>query len=81
MVKVNHGYARNFLVPRRLAAVRRGKQSGSVAGVEGGEGARAAGSVTAVAGSEEERARLAAEQQRRRLETVVRKLTTQTLVS
>lgn len=31
IVHVNHGYARNFLVPNKIAAIKRGKQSGSIA--------------------------------------------------
>jgi ribosomal protein L9 len=28
---VNHGYARNYLVPNKIATIKRGKQSGSIA--------------------------------------------------
>ena len=31
IVQVNHGYARNFLVPNKIATFQRGKQSGSIA--------------------------------------------------
>ena len=85
LVKVNHGYARNFLVPNRLAAVRRGKQSGSVSGMDNAaatpEAAAARPSVPSSALSKEERKQLQLEQERRQLAVVIKKLTTQTLVS
>lgn len=83
LVKVNHGYARNFLVPNKLAAVRRGKQSGSVAGLEdtAAEASAARASVPSSALSEEDRKQHQLESQRRQLALVVKKLTTQTLVS
>lgn len=31
IVQVNHGYARNYLVPNKIATIQRGKQSGSIA--------------------------------------------------
>jgi len=87
IAKVNHGYARNYLVPNKLAAVRRGKQAGSIVGIQ--EQSNTSSATAAVAGgatapsaalSEEEREKLLVAQQKRRLESAVKKLTTQTLV-
>lgn len=89
IAKVNHGYARNYLVPNKLAAVRRGKQAGSVAEIQEQSNTSSSSAAMAVAGSatapsgalnEEEREKLLVAQQRRRLESAVKKLTTQTLV-
>ncbi|KAL4519462.1 hypothetical protein Ndes2526A_g01931 [Nannochloris sp. 'desiccata'] len=88
IAKVNHGYARNYLVPNKLAAVRRGKQAGSVAEIQEQSNTSSSSAAMAVAGSatapsgalnEEEREKLLVAQQRRRLESAVKKLTTQTL--
>ena len=88
IAKVNHGYARNYLVPNKLAAVRRGKQSGSVADIQVESTSPSAAAMTTRGGSlpstgltDEEREKFLAAQQRRRLESAVKKLTTQTLVS
>jgi ribosomal protein L9 len=82
IAKVNHGYARNYLIPNKLAAVRRGKQAGSVAAVqvESSIASAATGGAPSSALTEEEREKLVVAQQRRRLESAVKKLTTQTLV-
>jgi ribosomal protein L9 len=89
IAKVNHGYARNYLIPNKLAAVRRGKQSGSVADIQEYSNASSiSAAATAASGgvaasgalNEEEREKLMVAQQRRRLESAVKKLTTQTLV-
>jgi len=80
-IKVNHGYARNYLLPRKLAAVRRGKQSGSVEGVVEGGAARAAAKAKGQHVSEDESRRQAAASQKKKLEAIVRKLTTAPLVS
>lgn len=88
IAKVNHGYARNYLVPNKLAAVRRGKQSGSVADVQVESTSPSVAAMTTSGGSlpstgltDEEREKFLVAQQRRRLESAVKKLTTQTLVS
>ena len=72
--KVNPGYARNFLVPNKIAKIRRGKQSGSVGGVSRG---MAADEITLDTDNsillEEQRKRDEASR-RKKLENVVKKL-------
>ena len=86
VVRVNHGYARHFLVPNRIAAVRRGKQSGSVGEKEAfnssatSSSSSSSSASSANALSEEEKHKLRIDQQRRRLESAIKKLTSQTLV-
>lgn len=81
---VHHGFARNFLVPQRLAAVRRGKQSGSVSQVHDRVSTAPTAPTTEALGhndQSEERMQSAIDQQRKRLEAAVKKLTTIPLVS
>jgi ribosomal protein L9 len=91
IAKVNHGYARNYLVPNKLAVVRRGKQAGSVDGIQEQSNTSSSSSSAAMAAAggastpsaaltEEEREKLLVAKQKRSLESAVKKLTTQTLV-
>jgi len=85
VVMVNHGFARNFLVPQRLAAVRRGKQSGSISHVHDrmSTGPSEPSSSAPLHNDQDsgERMQFAIDQQKKRLEAAVKKLTTIPLVS
>ena len=79
LAKVNQGYARNFLVPRKLVSIRRGKQSGAVAGWSppaSAGGGREGGSPATGSADDEALRRQQEAHARRRLEAVVKKLTT-----
>jgi hypothetical protein len=76
LVMVEHGFARNYLLPNLMAVIRRGKQSGSVSGVStAGTGAATSSSLDSALFKEQEVA-----DEERDLGLIVKKLATTPLV-
>ena len=84
--KVQPGYARNYLIPNKLARIQRGKQSGSVHPLVAAVTERRTGLETERLGVEDdiamrEKAKVDEATRKRKLESVVKKLTQSTVVS
>lgn len=84
--KVQPGYARNYLIPNKLARIQRGKQSGSVHPLVAAVTERPTGLETESLGVEDdiamrEKAKVDEATRKRKLESVVKKLTQSTVVS
>lgn len=79
LCKVHHGYARNFLIPNKLAAIRRGKQAGSIEGMHRDDTTPSLSSKGRSV-SEEEAQLQADAVERKKLATVIKKLTTTPVV-
>jgi len=82
--KVKSGYARNYLIPNKMARIQRGKQSGSVHPLVAAASARP-GLETERLGVEDdiamrEKAKMDEATRRKKLEAVVKKLTQATVV-
>jgi len=84
--KVNPGYARNFLIPNKLARIRRGKQSGSIAAeavnstFEEDNTFMEANTAQEEQMLLEERTKKVDAARRKKMESIVRKLTSQVIV-